>query len=109
MYLPASNCYSVSLRKAWRIMRIITLLMLVGFLHVSATTSGQKVTLSGNNISFDEFIHQLKKQTGYSFLLKGALVSPDQKVSLDVIDLSLEKVLEQVLTPMSLTYKIENK
>ena len=90
-------------------MRITTLLILVISLHLSAKTTAQKITLSSNNISIEQFFNQLEKQTGFSFLLENGVVSKDEKISVDVKDVSLEIVLDQILKPINLSYKIENK
>ena len=90
-------------------MRITTLLILVISLHLSAKTSAQKITLSSSNISIEQFFKQLKKQTGYSFLLENGVISKDEKISVNVKDVSLETVLDQILKPINLAYKIENR
>ena len=90
-------------------MRITTLLILFSFPHLSAKTSGQKITLTSNNISIEEFFNQLEKQTGYSFLLENGVVSKDERISVNVKDAPLETVLNQILNPINLSYKIENK
>ena len=78
-------------------MRITTLLILVLSLHLSAKITAQKITLSSNNISIEQFFNQLEKQTGYSFLLENGVVSKDEKISVNVKDVSLEIVLDQIL------------
>jgi len=108
MILTERNFYFVFFRKAWMIMRITTLIILIAALHVSARTVAQKVTLSADHISFEEFFNQLKKQTGYSFLLKDGTVPADQKLDVHVTGISLEQLLDQILKPLSLSYKIDN-
>ena len=112
------RCYEINclgayfpypVRKAWRVMRITTLLILVVSLHLSAKTTAQKITLNSNDISIEQFFKQLKKQTGYSFLLENGVISKDEKISVNVKDASLEMVLDQILKPINLIYKIENK
>ncbi len=107
MNLISWKQFPYSVRKAWMVMRITTLLILVTALHLSAKTSAQKVTLSSENISIEEFFKLLKKQTGYSFLLNYGVVSNDQKISVHVTNADLEDVLTRTLTPLSLSYKIE--
>ncbi len=109
MKLTAWEHFPYPVRKAWRVMRITTLLILVISLHLSAKTTAQKITLSSNDISIEQFFKQLKKQTGYSFLLENGVVSKDEKISVNVKDVSLEIVLDQILKPINLSYKIENK
>jgi TonB-dependent starch-binding outer membrane protein SusC len=109
MKLTAWERFPYPVRKAWRIMRVTTLLILVISLHLSAKTTAQKITLSSNNISIEQFFNQLEKQTGYSFLLENGIISKDEKISVNVKDASLETVLDQILKPINLSYKIENK
>ncbi|MEO6963914.1 MAG: TonB-dependent receptor [Puia sp.] len=90
-------------------MRITTLLLFVSALHVAAKTSAQKINLSDNHISVEQFFSQLEKQTGYSFLLENGIASPDQKLGVHVTNASLEQVLDQTLKPLNLSYRIENK
>ncbi|HWY35624.1 MAG TPA: TonB-dependent receptor plug domain-containing protein, partial [Nitrosopumilaceae archaeon] len=90
-------------------MRITTLLIFVISLHLSAKTTAQKITLVSNNISIEQFFNQLEKQTGYSFLLENGVVSKDEKITINVKDATLETVLDQILVPINLSYKIENK
>ena len=73
MKLTARERFPYPVRKAWRVMRITTLLILVFCLHLSAKTTAQKITLTSNNISIEQFFNQLEKQTGYSFYWKTVL------------------------------------
>jgi TonB-dependent starch-binding outer membrane protein SusC len=109
MKLTAWEHFPYPVRKAWRIMRITTLLILVISLHLCASTTAQKITLASDNISIEQFFTQLEKQTGYSFLLENGVVSKDEKISVNVKNASLETVLDQILKPINLSYKIENK
>ncbi len=90
-------------------MRITTFLILVISLHVSAKTTAQKITLYSNNITIEQFFDQLEKLTGYSFLLENGVVSKGVKVFVNVENEQLEVVLERVLKPINVTYKVENK
>ncbi len=90
-------------------MRITTLLILVISLHLSAKTTAQKITLVSDNISMEQFFNRLEKQTGYSFLLENGVVSKDERISVNVKEVTLETVLDQILKPINLFYKIENK
>jgi TonB-dependent starch-binding outer membrane protein SusC len=109
MKLTAWEHFPCSVRKAWMVMRITTLLLLIGALHLSANTSAQKITLSSDGITMEQFFSQLTKQTGYSFLLENGVISPDQKIAVHVTAASLEEVLDQTLNPLHLSYTIDNK
>src|ERR1700730_16697189 len=103
MKLTSWEHFPNPVRKAWKVMRITTLLILVISLHLSASTSAQKITLASANISIEQFFNQLEKQTGYSFLLENGVVSKDEKISVNVKDVTLETVLDQILKPISLS------
>lgn len=108
-WTPSGFKCPMLLRKGWLVMRITTLLILVAVLHVSAKINAQKITLSSDNITITQLFQRLNKQTGYSFLLKDAVIGKDQKVSVHVKDASLEEVLTSTLKPFSLSFKINNK
>jgi TonB-linked SusC/RagA family outer membrane protein len=109
MKLTAWENFPYPVRKAWRLMRITTLLILVISLHLSAKTTAQKITLTAKNITVEQFFNQLEKQTGFSFISENGVVSKDEKISVNVKDATLETVLDQILTPINLSYKIEDK
>ena len=90
-------------------MRLTTLFILITALHLSAKTTAQKVTMSFSDITISQFFDQLSKQTGFSFLLEDGTVSIDQKIDVHVTQMSLEKVLDQILKPLSLSYSIDQK
>jgi len=49
------------------IMKMVIIIMTATFLQVSASSFGQKVTLTESNISLDKLFKQIRKQTGYDF------------------------------------------
>jgi hypothetical protein len=54
--------------KTMRIMKITALIILLGFLHLSATSFSQNVTLSLKNTSLDRIFTEIERQTGYNFI-----------------------------------------
>lgn len=72
-------------------------------------TSTQKVTLSAKNVSLEEVLDMLKKQSGYTFFYDHALVRNARKVDINVKNMPLEKALEVCLADQSITYKIVGK
>jgi len=53
--------------KTIRIMRMMIILLTVTFLHASAGTVAQTVTLSVKNAPLEEVFKEIKKQSGYAF------------------------------------------
>jgi len=109
MKLTAWEQFPISVRKAWMVMRLLSFFILFFSLHLSAWTNAQTVTLSADGISVSQFLNQLEKQTSYSFIIKFGDVSPNQKIDVHVKDVSLESVLDQVLKPLGLSYRIDDK
>ncbi len=109
MKLTAWEQFPKPVRKAWMIMRLLSFFILFFSLHLSAWTNAQTVTLSADGISVSQFLNQLEKQTPYSFIVKYGDVSPNQKIDVHVKDVPLESVLDQVLKPLGLSYRIDDK
>ncbi|WP_293924388.1 SusC/RagA family TonB-linked outer membrane protein [Sphingobacterium sp. UBA6320] len=90
-------------------MKITTFLILLGCLHVSAGTYGQKVTLSQKNISLVQVFDLLKKQTGYDFLYGADLHADIRKVNIDVTNQELSLVLQRIFTEQPFLYSIGDR
>lgn len=91
------------------VMKITTFLILAGCLQVSATSYGQKVTLSERNASLEQVFKKLKQQTGLDFLYGAQLSVHDAKINLDVQDQELSVVLDYLLTNQPFSYSISDK
>lgn len=96
-------------RKIWLTMRLTTFILLIGFLHASATGSAQEVTIKQMNISLKEAFREVKKQTGYNFLWAAKNVKDNIQVSGDLKEVPLEEALSQLLNGLPLSYTIEDK
>ena len=53
------------------------------------------------------FFMRLKKQTGYSFLVRNNDINMNEKVSIDVKNKSVEEVLEMLFVGKNIRYKVE--
>ncbi len=91
------------------VMKITTFLILAGCLQVSATSYGQKVTLSERNASLEQVFKKLKQQTGLDFLYGAQLSVHDSKINLDVQDQELSVVLDHLLANQPFSYSISDK
>ncbi|WP_282637848.1 TonB-dependent receptor [Sphingobacterium thalpophilum] len=96
-------------RKLWLIMRLTTIIILVTFMQVSATTFAQKVTLEYTNMSLKRIFKELKSQTGYNFLYTERQMANAKPVSIKVKDRGLSDVLAQIFTDQPLSYQMDNK
>ncbi|WP_157962909.1 SusC/RagA family TonB-linked outer membrane protein [Chitinophaga deserti] len=90
-------------------MKLSTIFLLTGFLHVSATASSQRVTLAVRNAPLTDVFKAIQRQSGYIVFYNNDLMSRTVPVTVNVNDLPVRDVLEQVLEPQGLNFTIEDK
>lgn len=91
-----------------RVMKIVMILMIACFLHASAATFGQQVSLNANEQPLTSVFTEIEQQTGYIFFWnREALLK--NKVTLTVLDLPLEETLQQLFKDLPYTYSIRDK
>lgn len=96
-------------RKLLLIMKLSAIFLLAATLQVSARTYGQKVSISGKNLSLGKVFELIKQQTGYAFVADQSVLAHVPAVTLNVKEASLEEVLNQCLQHQQLTYTITDK
>lgn len=67
-----------------------------------------RVTITKNNISFEELISEIEKQTEYLFLYGDTDINLKQTVEVKAKDKTVKEVLEAVLADKGLTYKVQD-
>lgn len=92
-----------------RVMKITTLLLLIGFLQVSARSFGQRVTLHERNASLESVLKKIRVQSGYDVLFDLSLVLNAKAVNVDVQEVSVEDALHSSLVGQPLSFSIDNK
>ncbi|WP_333802456.1 TonB-dependent receptor plug domain-containing protein, partial [Sphingobacterium multivorum] len=95
-YIRKKEIAYLLFRKLWLIMRLTTIIILVTFMQVSATTFAQKVTLEYSNMSLKKIFRELKSQTGYNFLYTERQMVNAKPVDIKVRDRQLSDVLDQI-------------
>lgn len=95
--------------QTWLAMKLIIILMFVGFLHVSATGYSQTVSISGKNIPLKKVFDAVKNQAGYVFFYDAQLIQDAKPVTLDVKNVPVETVLSETFKNQPFTWSIENK
>ncbi|WP_293741155.1 SusC/RagA family TonB-linked outer membrane protein [uncultured Pedobacter sp.] len=90
-------------------MKLTTILLLVGALHLSAATYSQTVTLSRRKTSLKQVFKEIKKQTGYFFFYKGQLLQDKPEVTVEFNNTSLTDALNASLKDQNLSFNIVNK
>src|SRR5690606_18261574 len=89
-----------------RIMRITSLLLVIGAMHVSATSLSQTVTLHVKDQSLRKIFNTIEKQTELLIFYINRLINPYRKASVQAADRPLDDVLQTLLNPMDLTFRI---
>lgn len=97
------------LKKLSLVMRLTTLIILLGFLHVSAASYGQRVNLNAKNISADELFKELKKQTGYSFIYKSDILNDIPNMNVEISNATINEAMDKLLKNKPLAYIIIDK
>lgn len=91
-------------------MRISMILLLIGSLHLSASSFSQtRVSLNMKDATVQEVFSNLEKMTDYTFLYKLDLVGKCGKVNVDATDKDFSLLLEDLLKPLGLSFKIDDK
>ncbi|WP_447640555.1 TonB-dependent receptor [Paracnuella aquatica] len=90
-------------------MKLTAILLLATFLHVSAFTTAQKVTLKYESASLEKVIKNIKQQTGYNFFYSNNMLKKSLPVSIDMNDVPLEIALQRIFDEQPLAYTIEDK
>jgi len=93
----------------WRIMKLIIVIMTAFLMQVSASTFGQQLTITKNNISLREVFRQIRKQTGYTVLATSDLVNSAKPSNLNLNSAPLEDALKIILADKNLDYAIKDK
>ena len=86
----------------------IAAIFLVCSLQASARDSSQGITLSIKNATLNKVFWEIKKQTGYTFRYTETMMKEAKKVSIDVKNSTLQKVLFICFATQPFTYQISN-
>ncbi|UYQ91425.1 SusC/RagA family TonB-linked outer membrane protein [Chitinophaga horti] len=90
-------------------MRLTTIVLIASLLQVSAATFGQRINLNQANIKLQTALTEIRKQSGFSMVFDGKILSDKQRVNITLKDASLDEALSSVLRGSDLTYKIEGR
>ena len=91
-------------------MRISMILLLIGSLHLSASSFSQtRVSLNMKDATVQEVFSNLEKMTDYTFLYKMDLVGKCGKVNVEATNKDLSLLLEDLLKPLGLSFQIDDR
>lgn len=90
-------------------MKLTTLLILIGFLHVSASSFAQRISFSAKNISMVKFLKEIRKETGYTFVYRSGTLDDLPNMDVDITNASLQDILDNYVKDKPLDYVILDK
>lgn len=88
------------------IMKLSMILSLVTILQTSAAVFSQQLTIDVKNKSMREVLKKIENQSNYRFFYNDQLSGLDNNVSINVRNISIQKVLNKILENQELTYKM---
>lgn len=95
--------------KLLMVMKLTSILLLIGTLHVAAASFSQTVTISRRNTSLETVFKDIKKQTGFLFFYNGKVNTSSTTLNVSLINAPLEEALVSLLAKQNLAFEIVNK
>lgn len=96
-------------RKLLLMMRLSVFFFFIGLLQVSASAYAQKLTFKEKNTTAKRIFSEINKQTGYNVFWSDKVIAKAPRIDADFDDAPIQKVLDQCLKGLHLTYHIEGK
>lgn len=90
-------------------MKLTAILLLAGFLSVSARGVSQTVNISGESIPLRKIFSAMEQQTGYAFFYNNDVMAKATPVSITLKNASLTEALDKILKGQHLSYAIQGK
>ncbi|SEP41504.1 SusC/RagA family TonB-linked outer membrane protein [Mucilaginibacter sp. OK283] len=91
------------------VLKLITIMLLVGVMHVSAASYAQTVSLYGKNKSLETVFKEIKQQTGYLFFYNEKVNIKGKTANLNVKNVPLAEALDICLKDNGLSFTIIDK
>jgi TonB-linked SusC/RagA family outer membrane protein len=91
------------------VLKLTTVLLLIGALHLSAASYSQTVTISRKNATLETLFRDIKQQTGYLFFYSEKINTGGKTQNVDLKNVPLTDALGILLKNYDLTYTIVNK
>ncbi len=97
------------LKKSLLIMKLIVILIFISCMQVSAKSYSQNITLNLKSVELKKALSTIEKQSDYRFLYSERKMTGSDRVSINVTNEDISKVLNQLLTGTGLSYRqLEN-
>ncbi|TCD02730.1 SusC/RagA family TonB-linked outer membrane protein [Pedobacter psychroterrae] len=112
MYIFYANILGMwrsHIRKILFIMRLTTVLILITMMHVSASTSAQKITYVQKDATLVQLFKEIKKQAGYNVVWNDDKFDATRSINANFKNTDLKEVMEKGLNGLPFTYSMTKK
>ncbi len=90
-------------------MKLVVLLIFITCFQANAVSYAQTLSLNKQNASLVDIFREIKKQTDYNVICNAKIINESPLVSVNLVNASLEMVLNRVLVDNGLSFVIENR
>ncbi len=90
-----------------RIVAIVSLFLFMLTVSVQVQAQNQTITLNLKDVTLEQAINAIERQSSYSFLYNKSAVDTNQKVSIDAKDESINSVMSKLLQSRNISYTIK--
>lgn len=90
-------------------MKLVTALLIVGIMQVSAAGFAQKISINQKNARIESILEEIGKQSGYDVFVGVKTLQSSKPVTINVKNAAVEDVLKLCLEGQQLDFSIENK
>lgn len=94
-------------KKLLLFMKLTSIFLLVVCMQVAARTNGQTVSLSLRNAPLKKVFIEIQKQTGLNIFMDQALLEKSDRITINVRNMPVQKVLDICLANGTLDYRID--
>lgn len=103
--------YVLLCEKNRRIMKNITLFLLIGVLHLSASTYAQeqRISITIDNGTFYDVVSEIENQSEFMFFYKSEEINNDQRFDFKLKDKLVSEILDEITKQNNLSYTISGK
>ncbi len=94
--------------KILKFMKVLTFIMLVCIIHVSASSYSQntKLSMTLQNVSIKEVLSKIEDQSDFRFLYSDSKINVEKKINVDFEKKQVEDILQEMLRGSDIQFKV---
>lgn len=100
--------YWTLIRRIFVIMKLVIVFLFIAMLQVHAKGTAQTINLKVKNLTLNEAMRSIQKQSGYAFFLNGKAIAIS-RVNAEIKNETLDEAMDMLLEPLNLEWVIKDK